>query len=347
MPLLIQMSSLDPLNTLSQRLGYFAILPSLLRGMYRVEPATHPASGPTASATPAAHAHAALTMLCGVCGGDGAATSQHAPLRDATRATLLELCALEVSGRLPADADALAFSSSRDKLERLPRDVYDSPPPVAGAPFKASLTLGLLLWHGSDPALAAAHDGQAKAAEARRAAGGGEAGVEEAPELGAERKAEVEVAAAWACVERRLVRDAGVLLGAVSQPSDPSTFSPGVAEAASSDDYESVGGGEAQAAAGLLRRFYARLHPLVQEQSHGPAPFASDLLDRIVGSVGQPTALPTASAPAAEYGAVGSAEGGGIGHAPRKVLAVEEVESFEEGETESDGEEDVPISRRR
>jgi hypothetical protein len=343
MPLLIQMSSLDPLNTLSQRLGYFAILPSLLRGMYSIQPSTMPAAGPAASATPAAHAHAALAMLCGVCGGDGAATSQHAPLRDATRATLLELCALQASNRLPADADAVAFSSSKEKLERLPRDVYASSPPVAGAPFAASLALGLLLWHGSDPALATAHDGRAQAAEARRAAGGGQPGIEEAPELAAERKAEAELASTWGWVERGLARDVGVLLGAMPQPEDAAT--PTVAAL---DGWAGPGGGGVEAAAGLLRRFYARLQPIVEEQSAGPDYFASSLLDRIVGSV---SAGPP-GAPPAEAGAVGSAAvaaGEGSGRAERKTVLVDEVDSFEddgEGEMQSDGEEeDVPIRR--
>jgi len=210
MPLLVQLSSLDPLNTLSQRLGYLSVLPHLLRGMYLVK-GNHADGSPggiaisgigeggggeggsgersggetgggkggveggvdggkaTSFATTAAHAHAALALLCGVRGGDGAATAQHGPLRAAARATLRELCALEAEGRVPPADDAgaaaagvdpssrvIEYFGAKEKLEDSVRQVYSAPLPVGT--LEPSLLFGLLLWHGSDPALSAPAD---------------------------------------------------------------------------------------------------------------------------------------------------------------------------------------------
>jgi len=164
LPLLLQMAVADPLNTLSQRTGCFTLLPPLLRGMYLVKGAA--AEAP--STTPATHALAALSLLCSE-RGEAAACAQHTPLRNGARATLRELCALYREGRLPPLDGVEPVSEppsgygSTEKLESAARELYATPPAVRGS-IDGSILVGLLLWHGSDPALSGLLEQQGAAA---------------------------------------------------------------------------------------------------------------------------------------------------------------------------------------
>mmetsp|Transcript_9848 Transcript_9848/g.28582 ORF Transcript_9848/g.28582 Transcript_9848/m.28582 type:complete len:504 (+) Transcript_9848:1-1512(+) len=323
MPLFIQMSAQDPLNTLSQRLGCYRILPSLLHGMYRVLPENITAkvdrveSSP--SSTPSAHADAVLAMLCGVAGRDGAAIAQHTPLREAARELLIALCALEREARLPMSDHLFALSTAREKLEPLPLEVYSSPLPVPNAPRSAALTLGLLMWHGSEPSIATSME-HLKAAEAQAAIkldAGVDVDLGGSVAIAAVEEASANVTAAWAAVEQGVLQDLGSLVQGTLEPLKNGSLQRAPRPPASDD-----------AVLKLLQRFYAKLHPLLDELSQRGAPFVSELLERLVqrpipASNNQPNVKGEAAS--------GSAAAEVAAPAPaHKVLAVFEVDSFDE-----------------